>query len=140
MVQAVHRVGGADCPHLWTKFSRLCGTVPTMRPIIHRAMLAGNMRQNVQEPEQLDASPSGNMTTVRTAFQGAKSARNANASCVPGTPDGSVVLVGIKQWKHLFPVITSKERAWQDGGLHEKVEFGGKTGQQAQQRARLDPR
>jgi hypothetical protein len=139
MVQAVHRIAEADCPHLWTKFSRLCGTAPTMRPIIHRAMLAGNMRQNVQEPEQLDASPSGNMTTVRTAFQGAKSARNTNASCVPDTPDDSVVLVGIKQWKHLFLVITSKERAWQYGGLREKVEFGGKTGQQAPQPARLDP-
>jgi hypothetical protein len=79
------------------------------------------------------------MTTVRTAFQGAKSARNANAFCVPDTPDDSVVLAGIKQWKHLFLVITSKERAWQDGGLREKVEFGGKTGQQAPQRARLDP-
>jgi hypothetical protein len=43
-----------------------------------------------------------------------------------------VVLVGIKQRKHLFLVITSKERAWQDAGWHEKVEFGGKTGQQAQ--------
>jgi hypothetical protein len=50
-----------------------------------------------------------------------------------------VDLIGIKQWKHLFLVITSKERAWQDGGLRENGEFGGKTGQQAPQRARLDP-
>jgi hypothetical protein len=64
MVQAVHRIAEADCAHLWIKFSRLYGTVPSMRTIIHRAMLAGDMRQNVQEPEQLDASPSGNMTTV----------------------------------------------------------------------------
>ncbi len=44
------------------------------------------------------------MTTVWTAIQDAKSARNANTSCVPDTPDNSVVLVGIKQWKHLFLV------------------------------------
>jgi hypothetical protein len=46
---------------------------------------------------------------------------------VPDTPDDFVVLVGIKQRKHLFLVITSKERGWQDGGLRENGEFGGKT-------------
>src|ERR1700691_3260496 len=69
MVQAVHRVAEADCPHLWTKFSRLCGTMPTIRAIVHRAMPAGNMRQDVQKPEQLDAASSGNMTTVRLAVR-----------------------------------------------------------------------
>jgi len=73
MVQAAHRVAEADCPHLWTKFSRLCGTVPTMRAILHCAMPAGNMRQDVQKPEQLDASSSGNMTTVKMAVHAANS-------------------------------------------------------------------
>jgi len=43
--------------------------VPTMRAIVHRAMPAGNMPQDVQKPEQLDAASSGNMTTVRMAVR-----------------------------------------------------------------------
>ena len=92
MVQAVHRVAEADCPHLWTKFSRLCGTMPTIRAIVHRAMPAGNIRQIVQKAEQLDAASSGNMTTVRMAVQIAKSASSDNIFCVPDTPDGPVIV------------------------------------------------
>jgi hypothetical protein len=73
MVKAAHLVAETDCPHLWTKFSRLCGTVPTMRALAHRTMPAGNMRQNVQKPEQLDAAFTGNMTTVRMAIQATNS-------------------------------------------------------------------
>jgi hypothetical protein len=94
MVQAEHRVVETDCPQLRTKFSRLCGTVPTMRAIVHRAMPAENMRQNVQKPEQLDAASSGNMTTVRMAVHAVKSARIDNVFCVPDTPRGSVLVPG----------------------------------------------
>jgi hypothetical protein len=54
-----------------------------------------NMWQNVQEPEQLDASPSGNMTTMRAAAHGANPASDDNAFCVSDTPHGTVVLAGI---------------------------------------------
>jgi hypothetical protein len=91
MVQATHRIAEANCPHLWTKFSPLCGTVPTMTAI-QRAVPAGNIRQIVQKTEQLDPASSGKMTTVRMAVQIAKSASSDNIFCVPDTPDGPVVV------------------------------------------------
>jgi hypothetical protein len=94
MVQAVHRVAEADCPHLWTEFSRLCGPASMMRAIIRRAMPAGNIRQIVQKAEQLDAASSGNMTTVRMAVHAVKSASSDSVFCVPDTPRGSVVVPG----------------------------------------------
>jgi len=92
MVQAVHRVAEADCSHLWTQFSRLCGPASMMRAIIRRAMPAGNIRQIVQKAEQLDAASSGNMTTLRMAVHAAESASSDNVFCVPDTSGGSVVV------------------------------------------------
>jgi hypothetical protein len=89
MVQAAHQVAEANCPDFRTNFFRLCGTTLIMTAIFRRGMPAKNMRQNVQKPEQLDAAASGNMATVQT------NGHRDNAFCVPDTPCGFVVLVGV---------------------------------------------
>jgi len=48
---------------------------------------------------------------MRPGVHGVKSAKNGSAFCVVVTSHDSVVLVGIKQWKRLFLVSTSEERA-----------------------------